>query len=58
MGENKRDIGINTRKEWNCFICGASFTSYQQQKRHISRAHGKSTKGYDKILENEGGKYW
>lgn len=55
---NRGSGGTNSRVEYQCFICGASFTSYPQQKKHISRAHGKSTKGYDKILENEDGKYW
>ena len=55
---NKGSGSTNTRREYQCFICGASFPSYPQQKKHISRSHGKSTKGYDKILENEGGKYW
>jgi hypothetical protein len=53
---NRRDHGgVNARKEWPCFICGASFGSYQQQKKHISRAHGKSTKGYDQMMERVNG---
>jgi len=53
LSENRRDQGgVNSRKVYPCFICGASFESYPAQKKHISRAHGKSTKGYDKVLEN------
>jgi hypothetical protein len=54
--KNRRgDGGINKRQEWPCFICGRSFGSYQAQKKHISREHGKSTKGYDQMLERVNG---
>ncbi len=53
---NSRDHGgVNKRKEWPCFICGRSFNSYPAQKKHISRDHGKSTKGYDQMMERANG---
>ncbi len=54
MSENKRGHGgTNPMKVYPCNICGAGFESYGAQKRHLSRAHGKSTAGYDKHLRDE-----
>lgn len=54
MNNNRRGHGgENKVRSYPCFICGASFESYNSQKRHVSRAHGKSTKGYDQELEKE-----
>jgi len=45
--------GENKVKTYPCYICGTSLPSYGAHKRHISTVHGKSTKGYDRILEKE-----
>ncbi len=45
--------GINKARVYPCSICGVGFESYQQQKRHLSRAHGKSTAGYDRMLRDK-----
>ncbi len=51
--KNRRDGGgVNKLRVFPCGICGAGFETYQQQKRHLSRAHGKSTAGYDKMLRD------
>ncbi len=45
--------GVNKVRTWPCSMCRGVFSTYGEQKRHISRAHGKSTKGYDRVLRDE-----
>jgi len=52
-GNKRGNGGVNKIRIYPCGICGQVFTSYPSQKKHLSRAHGKSTKGYDRMLENE-----
>jgi|14BtaG_2_1085337.scaffolds.fasta_scaffold00059_7 hypothetical protein len=51
---NKRGHGgMNKRRMYPCFHCGASLESYSAHKRHISKYHGQSERGYDKSLQDE-----
>jgi len=51
---NRRDHGgVNKKRTFPCYYCGAQLESYQAHKRHISRHHGKSEQGYDKTLIDE-----
>ncbi len=45
--------GINKVKTWPCSMCGKVFPTYGEQKRHLSRVHGKSTAGYDRVLRDD-----
>ncbi len=50
---NRREGGgVNKKRVYPCSICGAGFESYGAQKRHLSRAHGRSTAGYDRMLRD------
>ncbi len=45
--------GVNKARIWPCNMCGKTFSTYGEQKRHLSRAHGKSTAGYDRVLRDD-----
>ncbi len=50
---NRREGGgVNKARVYPCNICGKGFSTYNEQKRHLSRAHGKSTAGYDRMLRD------
>ncbi len=52
--KNRRNGGgVNKVKVFPCNICGAGFPTYGAQKRHLSRDHGKSTSGYDRLLRDQ-----
>lgn len=52
--ENKRGHGgVNKVRSYPCYQCGAQLETYSAHKRHISKAHGQSERGYDKMLLNE-----
>lgn len=45
--------GFKKIRLYPCGICGEKFPTYGAQKRHLSRIHGKSTVGYDRLLRKE-----
>ncbi len=50
---NRREGGgVDKKRVYPCGICGKNFPTYNEQKRHLSRAHGKSTAGYDRMLRD------
>ena len=52
-GNRRGNGGVNKIRVYPCAICGAVFQSYPSQKKHVSRVHGTSTRGYNRILEKE-----
>jgi cytidine deaminase len=49
----RQNGGINQRKVYPCLFCNQVMETYGAHKRHISTAHGKSTKTYDQQIEKE-----